>query len=188
LDILHLAAPCRNAPVTVTLACKNMVRYTFTIDDALLVETMERNRRHGLTRFARYGVKAICFLGMALIVGLLLWVRLYWLAALMCLFPAAMLMGPRFDYWFAKRRFRKSPFYLQKVKVSLDASGFEVATEISTAKLDWRAFTRGIRLADGFLLFTEPKTPQWLPDRALCEGEVSEAQALLRREVPGYAG
>ena len=165
-----------------------MVRYTFTLDDAFLVETQERNRRHGLTRFGRYGAKAICFLGMALIIGLLLRVQAYWLAAAMALFPAAMLMGPRFDYWFAKRRLHKSPFHLQEATVRLDGNGYEVSTGLSTARLDWRAFTRGIRVADGFLLFTDPRTPHWLPDRALTEGSVAEAKDLLQRQVARYAG
>jgi len=165
-----------------------MVRYTLTVDEAFLVETLERNREYSAMRFGRYGVKVICLAGMTLIVALLIWVRAYWLAALMSAFVVLLLLGPRIDYWLAKRRLRKSPFYHQRVTVSLDQSGFQESTELSLGKMDWRAFTRAIRLRDGFLLFSGPKPSHWLPDSALSEGNVAEAQQLIQQKVASYAG
>ncbi len=160
-----------------------MIRYSTEIDEALLVESAERFRAQSAGRFGRYGLKIICALGLGIFLMIALWARVWVVAVVVLLFVGLLLVGPRIDFWLMKRRLRMSPFYRQRLEVCLSPEGFSEVGKLSKTELAWAAFTGVVRVEDGFLIFSGPKVFHWLPDRALIEGDLSQAESLLREHI-----
>jgi hypothetical protein len=160
-----------------------MATYIIEVNEGFVVESLERYRAQTLRRFGRVSVKIVCFLGLALLFGICVWAKIYYVAALLAFFIALLLVGPRIDYWVMKWRLRKSPFYQHKMRIEVQKEGFKETSEISTTELKWPAFTRAVRLKDGFLVFSGPRHFHWWPDAALVEGRVQDIELLLQEKL-----
>jgi hypothetical protein len=165
-----------------------MISYSVAIDEKFLEQYQERIRAQSVTRFGRYGLKFFCLLGLAALLAIVLYAKVWVIAPVPILFAALLLAGPKFDYWIAKRRLRKSPFYGQTARATLDGDGYTEVNALSNHTLSWAAFTRVIRMQDGFLLGLGPRQWHWLPDSALVNGTVAEVALFLQEKVPSNAG
>ena len=164
-----------------------MIAYTVKTDEVLLEEYLQRVRAQSASRFGLYGLKVICYLGLLALIAISLWGRVFALSAIPAFFLALLLAGPRFDYWWAKRRLRKSPFYGRSATATLNAAGYTEVSSLSSQTLAWDAFTKAVRMEDGFLLALGPNQWHWLPDRALVAGTVAEVEQFLKEKVGAYA-
>ena len=165
-----------------------MNEYRFLFDDAYLIESMQRYRQASGGRIWRGAVKSVCFLGL---LGILVFTVVSAFETpgvlLVGLIPLTFLvllaMGPRFDYWVARRRFKASPSYGAEMSVSLAEAGVSFATKVGHSELNWVAFARAVAFPDGFLLFTSPRFAYWLANRALARGALGDVSRLFQSHV-----
>lgn len=172
-----------------------MNEYCVSYNEEYILSSVERYRRQRQVYPWFIAVKIICALGLALLIGIIIYGVLAWpgksgplvlIALVFTVFFLLLGQGPRIDYFFLKRRLRKSPFYGDELKILISQDGVAVNTPRSQTSLKWSAFTRARRLASGFLLFTEPTTFHWWPDAALAQGTLEEVANLLRQNVASY--
>lgn len=91
------------------------------------------------------------------------------------------------DRFILLRRRKKSPFWNQDVRIELDEDGFRQSSELSNSSLRWGAFTKGIGVKDGFLIFQGPHGHVWLPLTAFRDEPRREAVAeLLKASLTKY--
>lgn len=73
----------------------------------------------------------------------------------------------------------------EQIQIILDERGARsIARGVSSA-VDWRAFTRATRFADGFVL-SQGGMDSWLPDAALTGASVAAVQTLLKTKIAAY--
>jgi hypothetical protein len=165
-----------------------MNRYEFRQDDAFLVETM----RHHLGASSRRGwqraVKIVCAAGLVallvfLVVAAFAKPLVLVIASIPLVFLALLAAGPRFDYWLACRRFRRSPFYQSNVVIDVEASGVSMKSDKASSELKWLAFDRVTTFEDGFLVASGPSVSYWWPNSALRAGTIEDVARLLKTHV-----
>lgn len=160
--------------------------FEFTFSEAILIEMFRRYRRcQKLRRYAAFLKVVLGFFLIALIAVCVL-AKTYLGASVIAVFFALLVFAQRLDEWMIGRRFRKSPYRDERLKIQLSPEGFAVRGTITSAQLTWAAFTGARRFADGFLLYQGPGVFNWLPFGAIVEGTVDEAEALIRAHISGY--
>ncbi len=91
--------------------------------------------------------------------------------------------GNRLDEVIVARRFRKSPYWGDRVRVVLSEEGFDGKGVASSTQISWKIFTVARRFTDGWILFQGQGLYNWLPDDCLVEGSQEEIGALIRSKV-----
>jgi len=172
-----------------------MNEYSVSYDENYILSSIDRYRRQRHVYPWFIAVKLLCGLGLALLLGIIIWGvmsasgqmnPLLIIAAVIGGFLLLLLQGPRIDYFFLKRGLKKSPLYGENTRIEVDDSGVSVSTSKTKAILQWSAFTKARRLDAGFLIFTDPNAFQWWPDTALVSGTVDEVDRLLQAKVVAY--
>ena len=165
-----------------------MPQYRIRCTEDYLVESYQRYRAQSPNRYSLIPLKVIGFLGLALLLAIGIHAKLFTMALFAGFFLLLLLAGPRFDCWYMKRRFRRSPFYGNLSLIDLSEAGYKTESEGGKAEMPWKTFTNGRRLHDGFLLFTGPGQFHWWPDSALTEGAIKDVESLLRSSVASFGG
>lgn len=160
--------------------------YKFLYDEAFVAEGLKRYRQRHPARILRWVLKSVGFIGLGLLAAVGLFSDTAAMTGIFAFFIVLLVAGPAFDIWWAKRRFRKSPFYNTSVMVRLSDSGYVGEDKNSRAELSWAVFTEGARLPDGFLLFTGPQQFHWLPDRSLVAGDKAEIELVLKQKLSKF--
>jgi hypothetical protein len=161
----------------------HMVEFQIEMTEQHYIATVDRIRRiHPSRLWNPYvrGIAAIGLFGLCLIGA---FNGLYVVTAALAFWLVLLAMGPRFDYWFMVRRFRRSPFYLNRMQIHFDERGYAATSDNGEGKLPWKVFTRVHRFDDGFLALTGPMFGYWWPDAALVEGSVAQLQTLIKTNV-----
>jgi len=157
-----------------------MATYVFKYDDAYLVESFDRARRIGWSKYFRGALKAICLTGVLLLLAISLYAGITQIAVFCMLLIFALGIGPRIDYYIARRRLRKSVFYNTETRLDLDSTKLVSTYPTGQAESNWTPFSKAVRLADGFLVYFDNNRPHWWPDSALREGTIGEVADLFR--------
>lgn len=169
-----------------------MNEYRFSYDSDYVLRSSERYRRQRHVYPWFIAVKAFCGLGLAALLGVVVYgalntggnaVPLVVIATVLGTFILLLVQGSRIDYFFLKRRLKKSPFYRDDIQVELSDSGVCVSSARSQTALQWSAFTKARRLSDGFLVFVGPTVFFWWPDAALTAGALDEVKRLLEAKI-----
>jgi len=172
-----------------------MIQYRIFVTEGHILASVEKYRRQQKIRPWVTALKAVCAIGLSILLSLVIYGAsrvkgnggpLLLLGLVPLAFLWLLFQSHRLDYWFIKRRLRRSPFYEDEVRVGVSEAGVSVQTPRSEAVLQWPAFSRVLRLKDGFLVFTGPAVFDWWPDLALCEGSTSELESLFEQNVQGY--
>ena len=87
-----------------------------------------------------------------------------------------------FSKWVIIRRFKRRADFNSEVTVSLSDHGISVRGRHAKNELQWAAYPRAVRFADGILLLRK-RVIRWLPDSAIQEGTVQDALALVRSKT-----
>jgi len=163
------------------------VVYEFRFSEDFLIETWRRYRRH--KRHRTFGVIRLVTVVIAGLFGVLFIVLgLWWLALFFALLIVGAYQGHRIDEWLTRRRFRKSPYHDDPVRIEISDDGFWIRGSKGEARLQWAAFTRTVRFPDGWLCLQGPGVANWLPDSALRPDESTERlDDLVQRELPTSA-
>jgi hypothetical protein len=174
-----------------------MNEYRFLCNEEYVLDSAERYRRQRHVYPWFIVVKGVCALGLSLLIAILIYGAvgepenagpLSLIALVLTAFVFLLLLGPRIDYFFLKRRLRKSPFYGDEHKITVSVEGVTVDTARSQVLLKWPAFTHARRVASGFLLFSGPTVFYWWPDSALTQGTLVEITNLLHQNIVSYEG
>lgn len=160
--------------------------YKFRYDESFVVESLRRYRQRHPTRILRWVLKGVGFIGLGSLAAVGVFADSAPLTGIFAFFILLLVAGPTFDMWWAKRRFRRSPFYNTSVMIRLSDSGYLGEDKHSRTELSWAAFTDGSRLSDGFLLFTGPQQFHWFPDHGLVAGNITEIEAELKQKLPKF--
>lgn len=172
-----------------------MNEYSVSYDENYILSSIDRYRRQRHVYPWFIAVKILCGLGMAALLGIIIWgampvagrfVPLLVITIVITVFLLLLLQGPRIDYFFLKRRLKKSPLYGDSMRIEVSDSGVSVSTSKTQAILQWSAFTKARRLGGGFLIFTDPDSFHWWPDAALVSGTVDEVDRLLQAKIVAY--
>ena len=155
-------------------------------DEPFVVESLKRYRQSHRARMLRWILKGVGFIGLGLLAAVGAFARSPPLTGIFAFFIVLLVAGPAFDVWWAKRRFRKSPFYNTTVVARFSDAGYFGEDANSRRELTWAAFTDGRRLTDGFLLFTGPQQFHWFPDRALVEGDIPAIESALKEKLSKF--
>jgi hypothetical protein len=160
--------------------------FDITFSEPFLIEMVRRYRRS--KTLARYATLLKAFLGVCL-VGLIVicvLVKTYVGASVLSVFLALLILAHRLDEWFVRRRFRKSPYRDERIRIQRSADGLTANGTKSNVQLSWAVFTGARRLEDGFLLFQGPGVFNWLPITAMTEGTAEKAEELIRTNVSDH--
>src|SRR5689334_4521788 len=98
-----------------------MPTYVLRNDEAFLVEYLDRTRRVGFEKYLRGAMKLVCLAGLGLLLAISIYAALWPIACISTLLLLVLGIGPRIDYYLARRRLRKSVLYNQDIRVEIDA-------------------------------------------------------------------
>ena len=171
-----------------SLGAREMATYIFKYDDAYAVQAFDRARRVGIARHFRGALKAVCLSGLLLLFGVAIYAGAPQVAVICVILICALGIGPWADYFFARRRYRKSVFYNTESRLELDSAKMIATYPTGQTESDWTPFSKAVRLDDGFLVYFDTHAPQWWPDSALREGSVADVDALFRNKLAERAG
>lgn len=160
--------------------------FEITFSESFLIEMFRRYRRS--KRPARYAMLLKVFLGICLagLVVACVLAKKYFGASVISVFFALRVFAQRIEEWLIRRRFRKSPYHDERIRIQLSPDGFTANGTKSNIQLSWAVFTGARRLNDGFLLFQGPSDCNWLPISAITKGTVEDAEELIRTNVSDY--
>jgi len=163
-----------------------MTVFEFTFTEKFLIDCLKRIRR--CSRFGGYGTIRLVLLALCLIglITITLVTEEYIDAGVVSACFCLLLFVPRMNRWRITRRFRKSPYHNDRIRLTLSTEGLTAKGAKSESRWDWAAVTAARRLDDGFLLFQGPGVFNWLPTSALVVGSVEEADGLIQANVVDY--
>jgi hypothetical protein len=169
-----------------------MVRYSVKVDENYTLELAFRARVEDKLpfRWERIVFAMSAFLALSVIVGDALSIFSGWELAFGTVFAIGCAVGPSMERRKLKKLLQAHPLYNAPISIQLDWDAYRESVGQETAKIEWPSFIRAVRVVDGFLLFmgTGLKMTRWLPDSAVVEGTVAEANLLLKNHVQGYVG
>ena len=161
-----------------------MIEYRISADEEFYLQGFKRFRSSKKLRHLFTFIKAIGLLFFALVIWVLFSKQEYGVVSLAIGFSLLIVFGHKIDEYMLKRNVRNSPHGNEELVVSFSEEGFHAESETTDMKLKWSAFTKLIRIEDGFLLFQGPKFYNWLPDKSLSDATQLEAmRKLLEKNV-----
>ena len=157
------------------------VVYTIPLTDDHIVETyaQQRTQQRALLWLA-WPIKIICALGLIALLGVGVFAKVYFVAAFAVFFLLLLAMGPRFDYWSMRRRWRRHPQFNELLQIEAGDAGLTFSTPKSSGTAQWSVYTSAVVRPQGVLLYSTKWEYLWLPDKAIAEGSAAEVRELLR--------
>jgi hypothetical protein len=156
-----------------------MPTYTLTLSEGFAIESLRRYRAQSFGRLGRWSLKAICYVGLSVLLVIFIYAKIYIISAIFAFLIVLVLLGPKFDYWWIGRQFRKSPFHMEVLRIQINDEGYREVTSIGSAEYGWAALTNLVRFKDGYLLFITAQVFRWLPDLSIVEGSIDDVRCLF---------
>jgi hypothetical protein len=164
------------------------VIYSIPLTDDHIVETYAQHRTQQKSLFwLAWPLKAICALGLLALLALGVFAKIYMLIAFAAFLLLLLAVGPRFDYWYMRRHWRRHPQFNEQLRIEVADSGISFATPKSSGTAQWNNYTKAVARPEGVLLYSASWDYYWLPDNAIVEGSAVAARDLLRTKVPDAA-
>ena len=160
------------------------VVYTIPLTDDHIVETYAQHRtQQKALLWLAWPMKIICALGLLALLGVGVFAKVYFVAAFAAFFLLLLAMGPRFDYWSMRRRWRRHPQFNELLRIEAADSGLTFTTPKSSGSAQWSVYTSAVARPQGVLLYSTKWEYFWLPDKAIAEGSAAEVRDLLRSKL-----
>jgi hypothetical protein len=158
-----------------------MAEYLIHFDDGFLIRSFRRHWALQPSRIAFKVVKACA--AVLLAVGCLSSAAQGWagMAIFWAILIVVLLMSHQVDYWLMRRRFRRSPYRGETVRLSVEPEGVHSVAGTHDARFQWSAYTRAIGLPDGIMLYQGPSV--FGPSGIFVGSSVGENAAFPRRQV-----
>ena len=160
------------------------VVYAIPLTDDHLVETYAQHRtQQRALLWLAWPIKIICALGLLALLALGVYAKIYALIGFSAFFLLLLAVGPRFDYWYMRRRWRRHPQFNDSLQFEAADSGLSYVTPKSSGTIQWSAYTSAVARPLGVLLYVTKWDYYWLPDKAITEGSAAEMRDLLRSKL-----
>jgi hypothetical protein len=160
------------------------VVYSITLTDKHIVEMYAQHRtQQKALLWLAWPMKIICAFGLLALLALGVFAEIYFLIGFAAFFLALLAIGPRFDYWLMRRRWRRHPQFNESLRVEATDAGLTFATPKTSGTADWSAYTSAVSRPLGVLLYSTKWDYLWLPDSAIVEGTTVELRDLLRSKL-----
>ena len=162
---------------------KPMADYLIHFDDGFLVGSFRSHRALQPSRMV-FNVIKVCA-AVLLALACLSSVAQGWvgMAIFWAFLIAVLLMSHQVDYWLMRRRFRRSPYRGETVRLTVEPEGVHSVAGTHDARFQWSAYTGAISLPDGIMLYQGPSVFQWLPDASLVSGNRRDVEQVVRLHV-----
>lgn len=161
------------------------VVYTISLTDDHIVETYAQHRtQQRALLWLAWPMKIVCALGLLGLLALGVFAKIYFLIGFSAFFLFLLAMGPRFDYWLVRRRWRRHPQYNEVLRLEATDSGLTFAAPKSSGTVLWGAYTNAVARPLGVLLYATKWDYYWLPDKRIVEGTSAEVRELIRSKLP----
>jgi len=164
------------------------VTYVLRFDDNYAVESLKKHNARAKSRWLRWPLKTVCALGMLALIALGVAVKSYVIVAFAATMLALLAAGPRLDYFFVRRRYRKHAQYGLDVTVDLSEESARFTSRDSNSELRWASFVSTLEFSDGLMLYLAPWHYVWLPDSDIRAGDSHEARALVKSKIAKHHG
>jgi hypothetical protein len=160
------------------------VVYTIQLTDDHIVETYAQHRtQQKALLWLAWPMKIICALGLIALLGVGVFAKVYVVSAFAAFFLLLLAMGPRFDYWSMRRRWRRHPHFNELLRIEAADPGLSFTTPKSSGSAQWSVYTSAVARPQGVLLYSTKWEYFWLPDNAISEGSAAEVRDLLRSKL-----
>jgi len=160
------------------------VIYSIPLTDEHIVETYAQHRtQQRALLWLAWPMKIICALGLLALLALGVFAEIYFLIGFAVFFLALLAIGPRFDYWLMRRRWRQHPQFNESLRVEAADGGLTFVTPKTSGTANWSAYTGAVSRPHGVLLYSTKWNYLWLPDSAIVEGTPEEFRKLLRSKL-----
>jgi hypothetical protein len=160
------------------------VVYSIPLSEEHVVETYAQHRtQQKALLWLAWPMKVICALGLLGLLALGVFAKIYFLVGFAAFFLALLAVGPRFDYWYMRRRWKRHPQFNELLRIEVSDSGMSFVTPRSTGTARWDVYTKAVARPAGVLLYSGNWDYYWLPDKAIAQGTAVEVRELLRTKV-----
>jgi hypothetical protein len=160
------------------------VVYSIPLSDNHIVETYAQHRtQQRALLWLAWPLKILCGAGLLALFAVGVFAKVYVLIGFSAFFLLMLAVGPRFDYWWMRRRWKQHPQFNELLRIELADSAISFATPKSTATVQWGAFTKAVARPKGVLLYLSSWEYYWLPDNALAGGTPAEIRDMLRTKL-----
>ena len=160
------------------------VVYSIPLTEEHAVETyaQQRTRQKSLLWLA-WPMKILCALGLLALMSVGIFAQIPVVTGISAFFLLLLAVGPRFDYWLMRRRWRRHPQFNEVLRIEITDSGLSFATPKSSGTTLWSAYTKAVERRSGVLLYAGSWDYLWLPDKALIAGSAAEARDLMKANL-----
>ena len=160
------------------------VVYAIPLTDDHIVETYAQHRtQQRALLWLAWPLKIICALGLLALLALGVYAKIYVVIGVSAFFLLLLAVGPRIDYWYVRRRWRRHPQFNETLRFDAEDSGLSYVTPKSSGTIQWSAYTSAVARPRGVLLYATKWDYYWLPDNAITEGSAAEIRDLLRSKL-----
>ena len=160
------------------------VVYSIPLTQEHVVETYAQQRTQQKSfLWLAWPMKIVCALGLLALFALGVFAKIYILIGGSAFFLLLLGVGPRFDYWLMRRRWKRHPQFNELLRLEVTDSGLTFATPKSSGTAQWSAYTKAVARASGVLLYSGSWDYFWLPDKGIIEGSAAEVRDLVRAKV-----
>jgi hypothetical protein len=161
------------------------VTYSVPLTDDHVVESYAQHRaQQKALLWLAWPLKALCAAGLLGLLAVGVFAEVYVLIGVSAFFLLLLAVGPRFDYWWTRRRWRRHPQFNELLRIEVTDSDISFATAKSSATVQWSAFAKAVARPRGVLLYSSSWEYYWLPDEAITVGTSSEIRDTLRTKLP----
>jgi hypothetical protein len=160
------------------------VTYSIPLSEDYIVETYEQHRALQKTRWLlMWPIRVLCAIGLLGLFALGVYAKIYFIAAFASFFLGLLAVGPRFDYWIMRRRWRRHPRFNEQLRLEIAEDGVSYHTKNSSGSAQWTAYSKGVIRPQGVILYSSQWDYEWLPDEAIVTGTPAEIRDLLKTKL-----
>jgi hypothetical protein len=156
------------------------VVYSIPLTDDHIVETYAQHRtQQRALLWLAWPLKVLCALGLLALLAVGVFAEVVFLIGFSSFFLLLLIVGPRFDYWLVRYRWKRHPQHNELLRVEAADSGISFVTPKSSGTAQWGVYPKAVARPSGVLLYSSRWEYFWLPDTAIVEGSAEEIRALL---------
>ena len=160
------------------------VIYSISLTDDHMIETYAQHRtQQRALQYLAWPLKILCALGLLALLAVGIYGEVVVLIGFASFFLFLLAVGPRFDYWFMRYRWKRHPQKNELLRVEVASSGISFATQKSSGTAQWNAYTKAVARPSGVLIYSSGWEYFWLPDEAITEGTAAEMRELVESKL-----
>jgi hypothetical protein len=160
------------------------VVYSIPLTDDHIIETYAQHRtQQRALLWLAWPLKILCALGLLALLAVGIFAKIVFVIGFASFFLLLLAVGPRFDYWYMRYRWKRHPQKDELLRVEANSTGLSFVAPKSSGTALWDVYTKAVARPSGVLLYASGWEYYWLPDKAITEGSADEMRALLNSKL-----